>query len=204
MSSGNDILSVVFLALICIIIAGLVKGLAPSHSGLIVPSFVFICVGLWIAYDYMMVNRYKAKEKCMRAQQEKQDIYQMQARSWALANNMAAESADDRNIPDIEVPDDPERSLSKQKQAPEKTHNNEYDIDMHNQLHSIKDMHSVMGASGDTMICNRMKYMGVQAQLSKDIRSSWNKYSMQPWIEEELQEHADREWWNSDHLEAEF
>jgi hypothetical protein len=203
MSSGNDILSVVFLALICIIITGLVKGLAPGHSGLIVPSFIFICVSLWIAYDYMMVSRYKEKEKCMK-KKHAETVHMMQVRSWALANDMAMESADDRNIPDIEVPDEPDEPLPKREQAPEKTHDNEYDIDMHNQLHNIKDMHSVMGSSGDTMICNRMKYMGVQAQLSKDIRSSWNKYSMQPWIEEELQEHADREWWNSDHLEAEF
>jgi len=131
------------------------------------------------------------------------DMRQMQERSWAMSQDMADESADDRNIPDIEVPGTPDKPQPKTG-APEKDHANEYDIDMHNQLHSIQDMHSAMGASGDTMLCNRMKYMGVQAQLSKDIRASWNKYSVQPWLEEELQEHANREWWNSDHLEAEF
>jgi hypothetical protein len=203
MSNGNDILSVVFLALICIIITGLVKGLVPSHSGLIVPSFIFICVGLWIAYDYMMINRYKEKEKCM-TEKHAQTLHEMQAQSQVLINDMSAESVDDRNIPDIEVPDEPETPLPKREQKPEKTHDNEYDIDIHNQLHNIKNMHNVMGSSGDTMICNRMKYMAVQSQLSKDIRSSWNKYSVQPWIEEELREHADREWWNSDHLDVEF
>lgn len=200
MSSSEDILSVVFLALICIVIAGLVKTLLPDHSGLIVPSFVFISIALWIAYDYMMINRYKAKLECAKRKHEMSDL-ELEARINSLSCDMADKALDDNNIPDLEV--EPEPNKPPVVNVPVKEHECEFDIDMHNQ-HSIKDMHSAMGASGDTRLCNRMKYMAVQAQLSQDIRSAWNKYSVQPWVEEELREQADREWWNSDHLDPVF
>jgi len=70
--------------------------------------------------------------------------------------------------------------------------------------YGIKDFHTKMGCCADTRLFNRMKFMGIQPQWSKDIRAAWNKYSLQPYLEDELREHADRIWWNSDHLESEF
>jgi hypothetical protein len=194
MNKGNDILSVIFLALICIVIAGIVKGLGIEGSGLIIPSFVFMAIGLWIAYDYMMVKRYRAKEKC-----NKDRIAMLEARM--IASQMAEDDEDNRNIPVIETPVEhaPARIAK-----PKKERHDEYDIDLYNGETSIKDMHTNMGCTGDTMICNRMKYMAVQPQLSKDIRARWNKNSFMPYVEEELREHAEREWWNSDHLDEEM
>lgn len=187
-------LSVVFLAVICLVIAGLVKQLVPEDSGLLVPSFVFISIALWIAYDYMMVERYEKKLSCMRKKHEMSD-YELEAKVNAMAHAMATDTINNK-IPDVEDTPEPEPK-------PVKEHENEFDIDIQNKM-DIRQMHSYMGGSGDTQICNRMKYMGMQAQMSQDIRAKWNKYSVQPWIEEELQDHADREWWNSDHLESEF
>jgi hypothetical protein len=194
MKKGNDILSVIFLALICIVIAGIVKSLGIEGSGLIIPSFVFMAIGLWITYDYMMIKRYRAKEKCNKDRMEL-----LEAR--IIVSQMAEEDEDNRNIPDIEtVVEHHLPQIDKLK----KERDDEYDIDLYNGETSIKDMHANMGCTGDTMICNRMKYMAVQPQLSKDIRASWNKNSFMPYIEEELREHAEREWWNSDHLDAEM
>ena len=61
-----------------------------------------------------------------------------------------------------------------------------------------------IGCEGDNILMGRMKYMGAQSKLSKNIRSSFNKYSLLPFLEEELREHSNREWWNSDHLNDEF
>ena len=80
----------------------------------------------------------------------------------------------------------------------------EVDIGLH-QGKSIEEMYRFMASPGDTKIANRMKYMGMQAQLSKDIRAGWNAESMRPWLEAELRDHAaNREWWNSDFLETEL
>ena len=51
---GEDILSVIFLALICIVIAGIVHRIAPGQ--MMVPTFALIAVCLWIAYDYMLLH----------------------------------------------------------------------------------------------------------------------------------------------------
>jgi hypothetical protein len=59
---GEDILSVIFLALICIIIAGIINKLAPS--GMMIPTFALVAVCVWIAYDYILLKRYKAKLSC--------------------------------------------------------------------------------------------------------------------------------------------
>ena len=72
---------------------------------------------------------------------------------------------------------------------------------MCNENYNIKDIYKNMACDGDNSIANRMKYMGVQPQISKNIRALYNKYTLKPYIEEELREQSNREWWNSDHLE---
>jgi hypothetical protein len=67
---ANDIISIIFLALVCIIISGLVTKISPQI--LIVPTFALISVCLWIMYDFILLKRYKAKEKCMRKNIEKE------------------------------------------------------------------------------------------------------------------------------------
>lgn len=89
----------------------------------------------------------------------------------------------------------------KEELLPEK---GDFDIDMYQGKKTMQELFPEMGCSADTRITNRMKYMGMQPQLASVIRSSYNKYSLQPFIEEELREHAKRTWWDSDFLDNEF
>jgi carboxypeptidase C (cathepsin A) len=194
MSNGKDILSVIFLALICIVISGIVSNLVPNHSGLIVPSFVFISICLWIAYDYMMLNRYKAKEQCMN---DRFNLYKTQINTDEI-------NTDEINTDEINDYIPLNADEKKQHILVKKNDKDDFDIDLYNGQHSIQDMHSNMACSADNQVCNRMKYMGIQPQLSQNIRAAYNKYTLQPFLEEEFKENANREWWNSDHLEAVF
>lgn len=65
---GLDIISVLFLGLVGIIIAALIMKIAPKS--LIIPSFVFISICLWIAYDYMLLRRYRMKMKKLQSVSE--------------------------------------------------------------------------------------------------------------------------------------
>jgi hypothetical protein len=71
---GEDILSVIFLALICIVIAGIIYNIAPGQ--MMVPSFALIAVCMWIAYDYILIQRHKAKKACLETPAELDDIEQ--------------------------------------------------------------------------------------------------------------------------------
>jgi len=79
-----------------------------------------------------------------------------------------------------------------------------HDIDIHQGNKSIKEMHHYMGCDGDNRIANRMKYMSIQPQVSDHIRANYNKYALQPFLEEELRENETRHWWENDALESEF
>jgi hypothetical protein len=195
---GEDILSVIFLALICIVISGIVMKLAPDHAGLIVPSFVFICISLWVAYDYMMLQRYKAKEHC--AAHNKHNQPQKNLEQLVDDINFATENATDKDIEDVDNKGDTEIQ-NKIIPEPKKQNVNEYDIDLYHAEDNIRKLYTHMGADGDNQVCNRMKYMGVQAKLSQDIRASFNKYSWQPYLEEEMREGESKIWWDFDQLD---
>jgi hypothetical protein len=196
---GSDILSVLFLAFVAIIIAGLVYKLAPSHSMLIVPSFVFICIGLWIAYDYVLLKRYVQKDKWLKSKYDR---------------NMtdAAVNVDDTEI--SQMIDEINRDTYSDKEI--LSHSNfkqpdivkqndcDIDIDIYNQNVDFRDMYQNMGGLGDNRLANRMKYMSLQPKLSANIRASFNKYSLQPYVEEELRENENRDWWENDALDAVF
>lgn len=195
MEYGEDILSVIFLALVAIVIAALVYKLAPGNSKLIVPSFILICVGLWVSYDYILIGRRKAVKKCKRRHRKK-------------AKKVALEIADEAAEPDNTEPPPMNQEENKPEPPVVKKNEKEIDIDMYlhnlNSQYDIQPIHHMMGCATDTQITNRMKYMGLQPQLARDIRTGWNKYSFQPYVEEELRQYADLEWWNSDHLENEL
>jgi hypothetical protein len=200
MGNGENILSVVFLALICIVISTVVGMFATNNSGLIIPTSVFVSICLWIVYDYMLINRYKAKEQCMR---DKYNLNKTDELADELADELLLGSINDIDD-EPEVEELKEVSNPAEMGRPKKENPDEFDIDMYNSEQSLQCMHKDMGCGGDTMLCNRMKYMGLQPQLSKDIRSAFDKYTLQPYFEEELREQSEREWWNSDHLESEF
>ena len=86
----------------------------------------------------------------------------------------------------------------KPKEILQKNNSNEFYIDMFsgNMDSDIRAMHSVMGSTGDTQISNRMKYLALQPQVSADARASYNKYSLQPYLDEELRQNENRDWWD--------
>lgn len=188
--TGEDILSVLFLALICIVIAGLVMNLSPKE--LIIPSFAFIAISLWIAYDYMLLNRYKVKV------QQVEKAYESDLKKVIDDINndtLAGGPIDENNL--IAEP-------NKQVAPPEKQSLKEFEIDMYNNAATIQDMYKQMGCTGDNMIANRMKYMALQAQASQVARAGWNARSFQPYVEEELRQASQRDWWENDALNAQF
>lgn len=58
--------------------------------------------------------------------------------------------------------------------------------------------------TGDDVFTSRMIDMGLQAKAATDARSMWSKNSLIPYLEEELEEHADSQWWDDDSLENLF
>lgn len=192
MGRSDDILSVIFLALICMVFAGVVYKILPENSLLVIPSFGLIAVAMWMAFDHITRSRYDAKVKCLKAKHDMETARMM-------ASKLDYEM--DREPPPADIPADETKQTIP---APQKQRDDEYDIDIYNESRSIEEMYRDMACPGDTKMCNRMKYMGMQGQLSQNIRAEWNKYSLHPFLEEELSEHAEREWWNSDFLEGTF
>jgi hypothetical protein len=188
---GDDILSVVFLAFVCIVIAGVMHQLLPHNSMLIVPTVALISVSLWIAYDYMMLKRHST--------QCKKHIMQPSINTTSGINvNNNADNADNAdNAKELESASKPNVSIENtynKLREPQRQSQQDFDIDYYNKNADIRDIHGEMGFTGDTRLCNRMKYMGLQPQLSKNIRASWNARILQPWVEEELREHEERNW----------
>lgn len=178
---GEDILSVIFLALICIVIAGIVHRIVPGQ--MMVPTFALIAICLWIAYDYMLMSRYKAKEACL---EQRKELEGVDKKIKDLADELNSSSEDD-------VQESAELSLK-----PESKHNNEFDIDMYDRELTIQELYKDMGCAGDTRMANRMKYMGLQARMSQDIRARWNSEKFRPYFEEELRENETRDWWDNE------
>jgi hypothetical protein len=190
----DDILGIVFLALVCIIVGSLVRSLLPEGSYLFVPSGVFLLVCLWIAYDYILNERHEARTKCPSLKRKHRNAMVDIQR---LVNEINAAN-DEPETPPRKTPKEEHRN-----QPMVKEHDGEIDIDLYN-MKTIPEMHKNMGCDADTALYNRMKYQSLQPRMSQDIRAQWNKFSLQPYLEEELQDHANREWWNSDFLEHHF
>lgn len=182
---GEDILSVIFLALICIVIAGIVHRIAPGQ--MMVPTFALIAVCLWIAYDYMLMSRYKAKKACLNQQAELEEI---DKKIRELDSELSSSNEVDTN--------DKEDVNAKLSLKPEAKHKNEFDIDMYDRELSIQELYKDTGCSGDTRMANRMKYMGLQARMSQDIRARWNAEKFRPYFEEELRDNETRDWWDNE------
>lgn len=220
MHESEDILSVIFLALVAIVIAGIVINITKGNTTLMIPSFVLIAVGLWIAYDKMLLDRYKAKVHCLKhGTPTNKPISVSTTTPTHKASGALIDKTDDVDLEkaivdeiasinhetDIDDDSPPSSEDESYELLPlQKQNDAEFDIDMYTGDTPLHKLFHNMASSGDTKLANRMKYASMQPQLSKIHRASFNKYSLQPWVEEELQEHAEREWWNSDHLESEF
>lgn len=270
---GSEVLSIIFLALVAIVVAGIVNVATPIS--LIVPSFVLISLCLWVAYDYILLQRYREKIRKFKQSQDNErptnkqntndsavvnsedelmavineinndkdtensnetitiadlssndDQYNMEKELYkadmGLTNSQKIETKipqlarmNDMQMtyegvsPDIDMGEntgllDVPRDLY-DKNLLKQQHKNEYDIDMYRGFSDIKELHPLMGGTADTRMANRMKYMGMQAKLSQDIRASYHKPQMQQYFAEELNDAWERSnWWDRDQLEKVF
>lgn len=185
----DDILSVIFLALICIVIAGIVTHIAPS--GLQMPCIALVAVCLWIAYDYILVKRNKAKAACHVSKEEKNVDEDVDEQIASLTKELNS------------TVDEQPGAVQTVSQKPEQQHKNEFDILMYDPDASIKELYTDMGCAGDTRIANRMKYAAMQSKVATDIRTRMNANKLRPYFEEELAEQEKRDWWDeeSDYLD---
>jgi len=68
----------------------------------------------------------------------------------------------------------------------------------------IYEMYHPKGCSGDTMIAKRMSYMATMPKRAINTRARLDKYALAPYLEEELEQHANSIWWEQDSLEEQF
>ncbi len=191
---GEDILSVIFLALICIVIAGIVHRLVPAD--MMVPSFALIAVCLWIAYDYILLSRYKAKQACLKQDSDAENI---EGKIRQLSEELGENDNDDHS--QAEEPGNTSNEQGNTDDSPltpKAQHKNEFDIDLFDKEMSIQELYKESGCAGDTRTANRMKYMGLQARMSQDIRARWNTEKFRPYFEEELRDNETRDWWDNE------
>lgn len=183
---GEDILSVIFLALICIVVAGIVRHIAPDT--MIMPTYALLAVCLWIAYDYILLKRHKQQHAC----EKPADINRQ-------TEDRIRQLVDDINsrVPDAQ----PEPVEQTKEDRPAAKHKAEFDIKMYDGQSPIQEIHSSMGSSGDTQLANRMKYMSLQPRMSQEIRARHNANTLKSYFEEELQEQENRDWWD---VEADY
>ena len=193
---SQDLLSILFMAFIAIIIAAIVFSMAPTRSGLMVPTFVLISVCLWIAYDYITRKRARAHRACHAAS----------VKNINAVENKLPEDVD-QLVEEIRNDVDPNKVVEAPQSVvetkPEREHSNEIDIDLYNK-DILANSYDAVGCTADNELCKRMIYTGKQPQMSQIYRARHNKYTMQPYFEEELREAANRDWWNSDFLEGAF
>jgi Ca2+/Na+ antiporter len=84
------------------------------------------------------------------------------------------------------------------------TPSTDYSTDFWDKKVDLRSIQANMGGSGDNQIFNRMKYLGMQARVASDIRASMNRYSFQPYFDEELNIKENQIWWENDALEQVF
>ena len=191
---NEDIISVFFLAIICIVISSIIYRIAPMNINLLVPSCAIISVMLWVAYDYMLNTKY---ELAMRKLNEEHAGYSQTLDEIVYEINSLGDYDDESPSTDEGFKSRPNYTSEKLV----KQHPNEYDLEIYSGIDDIRKLYTHMGSNGDTQICNRMKYMGVQPRLSKDIRASYNKHTIEPFFQEELNEQENKIWWEMDMLD---
>lgn len=226
---GNDILSVIFLAIICVIVASIIVKYTPNQLHLVVPSVALISIILWVCYDYIIQKREKNHvhhEKKPNIQQlinainnaEDEDDREQLERGMASPNvkhfdiedteSITTDSTNDHEEgqpkdPKLGAIQDPWYLKNKNKEALKlvKFAPNEFDIDYYGDPTKevdIRMFYNEMGGDTDNAICNRAKYQGMQAKLSQDIRTLFNKHSAEPYYQAELKEQEDRYWYEAD------
>lgn len=179
--SGEDILSVIFLALICIVIAGIIRSYTPDNMR--IPTFALLAVCLWVGYDYITLQRSKLESQCRKHTRAPTDDEKIHSLISELSKNEG------------ELEDEEPQESETKELPPKQQHKNEFDIALYGLDSDIQTLHGDMGSSGDTKLANRMKYMSLQSRLAQEIRSRHNVEKLRPYFQEELDANESREWW---------
>lgn len=202
-----DVPTLLFLVLLIIVVYALLKQSC-------MPLLMLSLIGLWVSYQTTQQNYTKICQKIQDDRQSKTDSYiepmadeplesSITDKLDKLLNAKKEETKIDADEFDTNDQFKLARGLAKPVFDPYAFEPESVDVYIA-QGKDIPDIHHYMGSRGDTQMCNRMKYMQMQPKLSQKNRADYNKYSLQPFLEEELQEHSEREWWNSDFLEDGF
>ena len=197
---GDDILGVIFLALICIVIAGIINKVAPA--GMMIPTFALMAVCLWVAYDYILLQRYKAKQRCSGKSDDNNSAGKSDINNKDLQDMI--DDLGDRGDLDENNTQHGKTSRDVDDTVIRAKHKNEFDIDLYSNQLSVQELHKDMGCAGDNKLANRMKYMMLQPKMSHDARARMNRYTLLQFWEEELRDNENRDWWDAeqDHLDA--
>lgn len=168
----NELFNLIFFAFILCIVLAIVR-MQTSSTGLI--TIMLLAAGIWLGWDSIKMMGYKS---CNCAKQNTE------------TSNKSMDTHSSVQV--IESPNEPEKAIDN----PE----GHVDIAIHNE-DDIRTIYTNSGCIADNQLCNRMKYTGAQAKMSQDIRARYNKYTLMPYLEEEMRENEDLHWWEDDSLE---
>lgn len=202
----NDILSVIFLALIAIVISAMILNISPGNILSSVPIFALIATSLWIAYDYIVLSRTREKEACVKEEEpikmdedEQDQAVLRDVLSDIHADNKASEEED---IPIDGKPVNIDEKHKEGMKSLEEKLRDQADLNTYSGMDFLKKQWTNWGCDGDNQICNRMKYMSVQPQMSKNFRAAYDKYSAATYFQEELDEQENNKiWWECDQMD---
>lgn len=204
---GDDILSVIFLVFVCLVIMGLAKHIAPN---MVMPSFVVLAVGLWIVYDFMLVKRYKSKEKCL-----KKSLMRRMHKESPLVHIPRTLTEDEESVLDksgglkniridyVKNLGDDNDNINEGTGIDLKTPKKKYsDVSLTRQSSNEDDFEVIDVPNSDGQIADRMKYMAIQPQQSILARANFGSHSAKHIFDEEFEEDENLVWWeNVDQME---
>ena len=201
----QDNLHVIFLSVIAVIFSGIVSVQGRLECSVWLPGLVFSLITAWIMYENISFDYRDDRAKCTGGSDTNLVVVSQEELEEELEEELTNINKEAHYDTGNDTSNDTGNDKGEQvfEQVLKKLKDNDLKYDQTSER-EWKTQYSSMGCSGDNALANRMKYMGIQPQLSQTIRASYNKYLLQPYLEAELKEHSEREWWSSDHLEDEF
>lgn len=157
------------------------------------PSTVLILTVGWIAYEYIQLQKQKSILK------NKQNN----------ANNLSAQNCNQPNISASNKINMSDEIVDLNELSDDDEITEEITQELNKQLYTnnaakYQNLHNANMQDGDSALANRMKVQSGRAKESIDNKARFNKYSLGPYLEQELQDHANMRWWDNPALEQHF
>lgn len=207
--SDDSILQIIFYGLVGIVIFAIIRNVCSE--ALWMPMFVLVAAILFMVYDYVVQKRKdeplppSIQLECQPIEAELEEPQTDFGVDWEELTE-TPEQLNHRWLQNYRENRMPSKFNSYQPMIEghvlEGTkciaqHNNEFDIDIA-RGEPISSIFQRSGSSADNALANRMKYMAMQPKLSMEIRARHNRYTMQPYFEEELSANEKRDWWDNE------